>query len=75
MLSRGWTPPPSAQGYSAWRQGGWQPTPQGGALAAAVQAIPGLSDVSARAEPDWSPGVALEDGLKATIHYFKTLLA
>ena len=29
----------------------------------------------AREKLDWSPGVALEDGLKATIHYFKTLLA
>jgi len=35
----------------AWQQGGWQPTPQGAALAAAVQAIPGLAEVSARAEP------------------------
>ena len=29
----------------------------------------------AREKLDWSPGVALDDGLKATIHYFKTLLA
>jgi DNA mismatch repair protein MutL len=50
----GYTPPPSATGYSAWRQGGWQPA----ALAAAVQSIPGLTEVSARAEPEWQPGVA-----------------
>jgi DNA mismatch repair protein MutL len=49
----GWTTlPPRAAGYSAWAQGGWQPTPQGAALAAAVQAIPGLAEVSARAEPE-----------------------
>jgi DNA mismatch repair protein MutL len=53
----GYQPPPSAAGYSAWRQGGWQPS----ALAAAVQSIPGLTEVSARAEPGWEPGVA-EDG-------------
>jgi DNA mismatch repair protein MutL len=47
----GWTPPPHASGFSTWREGGWQPTPQGAALAAAVQAIPGLAEVSARAEP------------------------
>jgi DNA mismatch repair protein MutL len=57
----GWTPPPSAQGYSAWRQGGWQPSAQG-ALAAAVQSIPGLTEVSARAEPEWAPGAAEEGG-------------
>ena len=50
----GYTPPPSAAGYSAWRQGGWNPT----ALAAAVQSIPGLSEISARAEPAWTAGVA-----------------
>ncbi|THD59538.1 DNA mismatch repair endonuclease MutL [Phenylobacterium sp.] len=55
----GWTPPPRATGYSAWAQGGWQPTAQG-ALAAAVQSIPGLTEVSARAEPQWPPGVAEE---------------
>ncbi|MCR5877857.1 DNA mismatch repair endonuclease MutL [Phenylobacterium sp. J367] len=38
-------------GFSAWRQGGWTPSP----LAAAVQAIPGLSEISARAEPQWEP--------------------
>jgi DNA mismatch repair protein MutL len=42
-------PPPSAAGFSAWRQGGWSP----GGLAAAVQSIPGLTEVSARSEPQW----------------------
>lgn len=56
----GYTPPPSAAGYSAWRQGGWQAS----ALAAAVQSIPGLTEVSARAETAWSPGVA-EDAAPA----------
>ncbi len=52
----GYTPSPSAAGFSAWRQGGWSP----GAVATAVaQAIPGLSEISARAEPQWdTPGVA-----------------
>jgi DNA mismatch repair protein MutL len=44
-------PQPSAAGFSPWRQGGWTPTPQGAALAAAVQSIPGLNELSARAEP------------------------
>jgi DNA mismatch repair protein MutL len=38
--------PPPAQGFSAWRQGGWTP-----ATPYAPQSIPGLSDISARAEP------------------------
>ncbi|MFN9849284.1 MAG: DNA mismatch repair endonuclease MutL [Alphaproteobacteria bacterium] len=42
-------PQPSGAGFSAWRQGGW---------AQAVQSIPGLSEVSARAEPDPAFGVA-----------------
>lgn len=47
-------------GFSAWRQGGWTPSP----LAAVAQAIPGLSEISARAEPQWDsrwepgPGLA-----------------
>lgn len=59
----GWTPPPSAQGFSAWRQGGCQPQP---AMAAAV--LPGLAEVSARAEPVWAPqpGVA-EDAASAPV--------
>ena len=35
---------PSGGGFSAWAQGGWTP-------ASVAQAIPGLSEVSARAEP------------------------
>jgi DNA mismatch repair protein MutL len=60
----GYTPPPSAAGYSAWRQGGWSPS----GLAAAVQSIPGLTAVSARAEPQWEaqPGVA-EPGPSAQV--------
>jgi len=60
----GYMPPPSAAGYSAWRQGGWQP--QADALAAAVQTIPGLAQISARAEPDWEPGLA-EEGAPAPV--------
>ena len=44
--------PPSGGGFSAWEAGGWQ------AAAAAVQSIPGLAGVSARAEGGYSPGVA-----------------
>jgi DNA mismatch repair protein MutL len=44
---------PSAAGFSAWRMGGWTPA------AAAAQALPGLSEVSARVEPETAyPGVA-----------------
>ncbi|PZQ63538.1 MAG: DNA mismatch repair endonuclease MutL [Phenylobacterium zucineum] len=39
-------PRPSGGGFSAWAQGGW--TPQ--ATAAITQAIPGLTEISARAE-------------------------
>ena len=54
-LRPGWSPQPSyrppqpsAQGFSAWQAGGWAP-----AIAAA---IPGLTDVSARAEAtEWAP--------------------
>ncbi len=46
-------PRPSGAGFSAWSAGGWQ------AVAAAVQSIPGLSEVSARAEaPPEGYGVA-----------------
>jgi DNA mismatch repair protein MutL len=49
-------PQPSGAGFSAWRQGGWP------SAAAVAQAIPGLSEVSARAEfvPDahGAPGFA-----------------
>jgi DNA mismatch repair protein MutL len=59
----GWTPPPSAQGFSAWRAGGW--TPQ---AAAAAAVLPGLAEVSARAEPAWEPqpGMA-EDAAPAAV--------
>jgi DNA mismatch repair protein MutL len=46
----GYNPPPSAAGFSAWNQGGWTPN--------APQAIPGLTEVSARAEPMWDQGLA-----------------
>jgi DNA mismatch repair protein MutL len=58
-LRPGWSPQPSypppgpsAQGFSAWQAGGWAP-----AIAAAAPNLPGLTEVSARAEPisDWSP--------------------
>ncbi len=60
-LRPGWSPsypPPRApaQGFSAWQAGGWTP-----ALAAAAPSLPGLTEVSARAEPvaEWTspPGV------------------
>ena len=48
---------PSAEGFSAWRMGGW--TPAGGGLARAVaEVLPGLSEISARAEPQPYPGMA-----------------
>ncbi|KRB50545.1 MAG: DNA mismatch repair endonuclease MutL [Pseudomonadota bacterium] len=50
-LRPGWSPQahhaPSAQGFSAWQMGGWTQNAQ-----AAAQTIPGLTQVSARAEPD-----------------------
>ena len=48
---------PSAEGFSAWRMGGWTPT--GGGLAQAMaEVLPGLSEVSARAEPQPYAGMA-----------------
>ena len=49
-LRPAYAPPtqPSAEGFSAWRAGGWQPNAMAQAVA---QAIPGLTEVSARAEP------------------------
>jgi len=47
--AEGWTPPPSAAGFSAWRSGGWTPAP----AATAPVILPGLAEVSARAEPQW----------------------
>jgi DNA mismatch repair protein MutL len=66
----GYSAPPPATGYSAWRQGGWQPQPHSAALAAAVQSIPGLTQVSARAEPDWEAygeGGVAEDAAPAPV--------
>ncbi|MBX3481967.1 DNA mismatch repair endonuclease MutL [Phenylobacterium sp.] len=55
---QGFPPPrPSGAGFSAWAQGGWTPN----AVTAVAQAIPGLSEVSARSEEPYAPGVA-EDG-------------
>jgi len=51
-------PPQPPGGFSAWRQGGWTPSP----LAAVAQAIPGLSEISARAEPQWDAQRAPEPG-------------
>ncbi|MFO1013316.1 MAG: DNA mismatch repair endonuclease MutL [Caulobacteraceae bacterium] len=39
-----YTPPPSAAGFSAWRQGGWAPS------IPAAPHLPGLAEVSARVE-------------------------
>jgi DNA mismatch repair protein MutL len=43
----GYVPQPSAEGFSAWRMGGW--------AQAAAQAIPGLTEVSARSETQYEP--------------------
>ena len=49
----GWTPAPSAAGFSAWRSGGWS----SGMAAAAAAVLPGLEQISARAEVTWdAPG-------------------
>jgi DNA mismatch repair protein MutL len=53
---QGYVPEPSGAGFSAWGGGGW--TPSGGR--AAAQAIPGLSGVSARAEPAHEHGGVAE---------------
>ncbi len=60
----GYAPPPSAQGFSAWKMGGW-----GAALA---QAIPGLTEVSARAEvpyetSSYAHGPGLQEGPAASV--------
>ena len=55
---QGYVPQPSGAGFSAWNAGGWTPS-GGGGRAAAAQALPGLTEVSARAEPEYEPqGVA-----------------
>ncbi|MCA6316886.1 MAG: DNA mismatch repair endonuclease MutL, partial [Phenylobacterium sp.] len=48
----GFTPGPSAAGFSAWQMGGWNPTAGSGRSAV----LPGLEGLSARAEP--APGLA-----------------
>ena len=54
---QGYTPAPSGAGFSAWSAGGWR------AAGAAVQALPGLAEVSARAEPAYEPqGLAEQSG-------------
>ena len=54
---QGYVPPPSGAGFSAWSSGGWSPS--GGGRAAALQSLPGLTEVSARAEPAYEqPGLA-----------------
>jgi DNA mismatch repair protein MutL len=58
----GWTPPPSAAGFSAWRSGGWNPS------SAAAAILPGLEQVSARAELAWdAPGMAEDAGPAAVV--------
>ncbi len=52
-----YVPPPSAQGFSAWKMGGWDRS----AVAAVAQALPGLTEVSGRADYSEAappPGVA-----------------
>jgi DNA mismatch repair protein MutL len=51
-------PRPSGAGFSAWTQGGWarSDTPP-----AAAQALPGMTEVSARAEPAPPPGMGEPD--------------
>ncbi|MDB5449857.1 MAG: mutL [Phenylobacterium sp.] len=56
-------PQPSAAGFSAWRQGGWSP----GGLAAAVQSIPGLNEVSARSEPQWEAPQGVSEPASAAV--------
>ncbi|ALL12352.1 DNA mismatch repair endonuclease MutL [Caulobacter henricii] len=48
----GYQPGPSPAGFSAWRDGGWTPPTQ------RPLTLPGLSDVSARVEPGFGPGMA-----------------
>src|SRR5690606_25862034 len=63
-LRPGWSPQahhaPPAQGFSAWQMGGWAQ-----AVQAAAQTIPGLTEVSARAEPapDW-PAANSQPGMQ-----------
>jgi DNA mismatch repair protein MutL len=53
--AQSYVPPPSGGGFSAWSAGGWS---AGGGRAAAAQTLPGLSELSARAEAyEPAPGV------------------
>lgn len=64
-LRPGWSPQPqpSAAGFSAWQMGGWAP-----AIQAAAQSLPGLTEVSARAEPaEWSPPPGLQESPAPTV--------
>src|SRR5579872_2510648 len=47
----GYTPPPSASGFSAWQAGGWRP-------AKPAPALPGLEAVSGRVEPQLAEDAA-----------------
>jgi DNA mismatch repair protein MutL len=49
MRPQGYVPQPSGGGFSSWGAGGWSPS---AGRAAAVQALPGLAELSARAEPE-----------------------
>lgn len=64
-LRPGWSPQPqpSPAGFSAWQMGGWAP-----AIQAAAQSLPGLTEVSARAEPaEWSPPAGLQESPAPTV--------
>jgi len=63
---QGYSPPPSGAGFSAWGSGGWTPS-GGGGRAAALQALPGLTEVSARAEPAYEPPGVAEPGAAAQV--------
>jgi DNA mismatch repair protein MutL len=63
---QGYTPPPSGAGFSSWAAGGWSPNP-GGGLAAALQSLPGLTEVSARAEPGYPPQGMAEPGMAPVV--------
>jgi DNA mismatch repair protein MutL len=64
---QGYTPPPSGAGFSSWAAGGWSPTAGGGGLAAALQSLPGLTEVSARAEPGYPPQGMSEPGMAPVV--------
>jgi DNA mismatch repair protein MutL len=63
---QGYTPPPAAGGFSSWAAGGWTPS-GGGGLAAALQTLPGLTEVSARAEVAYEPQGVAEPGLATAL--------